>query len=234
MDERCVVFYDSGSGGKRLFEKTRKAFPFENYVYYADEKNLPFGDKTQVELKEIFQSASRVIASFCPKLLVVACNTMSLAASDIFSSLPYDVVCVRPKLPEKIKTNKSSGDFQKNEKWLILTTVATSKNDWLKRVVNVDPRLTVSPLKGLADEVEQWIKGGKKPDVSLNFANYDKDFDYVSLGCTHYGYLTEDLKKIFPKAKIVSGEELAFEQITLKLNTFNYIMRKGNALFVKS
>ena len=50
MDNRCVVFYDSGTGGLRLFEKTRKAFPSENYVYFADEKYMPFGNKTKEEL----------------------------------------------------------------------------------------------------------------------------------------------------------------------------------------
>ena len=29
MDKRCIVFYDSGSGGLNLFERTRKVFPMK-------------------------------------------------------------------------------------------------------------------------------------------------------------------------------------------------------------
>ena len=47
MDNRCVVFYDSGRGGEVLMKRTRKAFPDENYVYFADEKNMPYGEKTE-------------------------------------------------------------------------------------------------------------------------------------------------------------------------------------------
>ena len=64
MDNRCVVFYDSGAGGLRLFEKTRKAFPSENYVYFADEKYMPFGDKSKEELLKIFDEAEKKILSF--------------------------------------------------------------------------------------------------------------------------------------------------------------------------
>ncbi len=67
MDNRCVVFYDSGTGGLRLFEKTRKAFPSENYVYFADEKYMPFGDKTKEELLKIFDEAEKKDFIFLPQ-----------------------------------------------------------------------------------------------------------------------------------------------------------------------
>ena len=85
MDKRCIVFYDSGSGGLNLFERTRKVFPNENYIYFADEKNLPFGDKTEEELNVVFDRAIETINSFGPKLLVVACNTMSCCAENRFT-----------------------------------------------------------------------------------------------------------------------------------------------------
>ena len=76
MDNRCVVFYDSGRGGEVLMKRTRKAFPNENYVYFADEKNMPYGEKTERELENIFYETFWKILSFAPKLVVVACNTM--------------------------------------------------------------------------------------------------------------------------------------------------------------
>mgnify|MGYP001778793533 FL=1 len=130
MDKRCIVFYDSGSGGLNLFERTRKVFPNENYIYFADEKNLPFGDKTEEELNVIFDRAIETINSFCPKLLVVACNTMSCCVKNRLGELPYKAVGVCPFLPENEKTNKSSGSGRKKPKGLLLTTPATAETDY--------------------------------------------------------------------------------------------------------
>lgn len=234
MDNRCVVFYDSGAGGLRLFEKTRKAFPSENYVYFADEKYMPFGDKSKEELLKIFDEAERKILSFCPKLLVVACNTMSCALAEEERSFPFKTIFVTPFVPGSEKTNKSSGLHERGGKWLLLTTPATAKSDYVKRLISDDKNVDLLPQKDLAERVEKWRKGGKKPDISLDFKNYKKNYDYVFLGCTHYGFLKNDFKKIFPKSKIVSGEERAFRSVRTFLNTFDNDIPGGNVYFVKS
>ncbi len=234
MDNRCVVFYDSGVGGLRLFEKTRKAFPQENYVYFADEKYMPFGDKSQEELLDIFNEAKKKIVSFCPKLLVVACNTMSCAVSGITGYMPFKTIFVTPFVPKIKKTNKSSGGGSKGAKWLLLTTPATAETPFVKRLVKREKGVVLRPQKDLAKEVELWRKGGKKPDISLNFKGCEKDFDYVFLGCTHYGFLKNDFKKTFPDSKIISGEDLAFKEVRNFLNTFDNEGERGACLFVKS
>lgn len=221
MDNRCVVFYDSGVGGRLLLERTRKAFPSENYVYYADEKNMPFGDKTQAELESIFENAITKIKSFCPKLLVVACNTMSCAVGEKIGELPFKTIFVKPFVPYRKKANKSSLARNEGGKWLLLTTPATADSDFVKGLIKRDKSVTLSPQKELAREVELWQAGGKKPDISLNFEDYPRDFDYVFLGCTHYGFLKKDFKKIFPNSRIVSSEDGAFDKIRNFLNTFD-------------
>lgn len=234
MDKRCIVFYDSGSGGLNLFERTRKVFPNENYIYFADEKNLPFGDKTEEELNVVFDKAIETINSFCPKLLVVACNTMSCCAGNRLGELPYKAIGVYPFLPENEKTNKSSGSGRKNTKGLLLTTPATAKTDYIKRLVNGRDDVLLMPQKTLASDVERWRRGGKKPDISLNFRDLNFIPEFISLGCTHYGFLKNDIKKLFPKTKILSGEINAFKEIRLFLTTFATDDRNGTVYFIKS
>ena len=219
MDRRCIVFYDSGSGGLNLFEKTRKAFPNENYIYFADEKYLPFGDKTEEELNAVFDRAIEIINSFCPKLLVVACNTMSCCVGNRLGELPYKAIGVYPFLPKNEKTNKSSGGGQKTPKGLLLTTPATAKTDYIKRLVNGRNDVLLMPQKTLASDVERWQEGGKKPDISLNFEDLNFVPKFISLGCTHYGFLKNDIKKFFPKTRILSGEIEAFRKIGFFLTT---------------
>ena len=104
----------------------------------------------------------------------------------------------------------------------------------MKRLISDDKNVDLLPQKDLAERVEKWRKGGKKPDISLDFKNYKKNYDYVFLGCTHYGFLKNDFKKIFPKSKIVSGEERAFRSVRTFLNTFDNDFPGGNVYFVKS
>lgn len=233
-DKRCVAFYDSGVGGTRLFERTRKAFPGEDYVYFADTKNMPFGDKSEEELHKIFASATKSIISFCPKLLVVACNTMSCVEKFSYAYLPMKTIFVTPFSPERQKTNKSSDGGRKGSKWLLLTTPLTAETAYVKSLISGDEKVVLMPLKDLARDIETWQNCGKKPDISLNFKNLSKDFEYVFLGCTHYGLLEKDFKKIFPNSKIISGEELAFCEIRKFLNTFDNSDHKGKSIFVKS
>ncbi len=234
MDKRCVVFYDSGVGGTALFEKTRKAFPNENYVYFADEKNMPFGSKSEEELHDIFLSAKKTIMSFCPKLLVVACNTMSCVEKSFCDYLPVKTIFVTPFSPETGKPNKSSGGGRKGSRWLLLTTPLTAKTAYIKDLARGDENVVLMPLKDLAHDIEVWKKGGKKPDISLIFKDLPKNFEYVFLGCTHYGLLENDFKKVFPSSKIISGEERAFGEIRYFLNTFDNSDPTGDAVFIKS
>ncbi len=233
-DRRCVVFYDSGVGGTRLFEKTRKAFPNENYVYFADAKNMPFGDKSEKELRDVFAKALKTIISFCPKLLVVACNTMSCVEKYSGDYLPVKTIFVTPFPPLDKKANKSSGGGRKGSRWLLLTTPLTAETAYVRSIVKRDKNVVLMPLKSLASDIEAWKNGGKKPDISLNFKDLSKNFEYVFLGCTHYGLMESDFKKIFPDSKIISGEERAFEEIRFTLNTFDNADRCGSLTFIKS
>lgn len=233
-DKRCVVFYDSGVGGTRLFEKTRKAFPNENYIYFADTKNMPFGDKSEEELRGIFALAIKKIISFCPKLLVIACNTMSCVEKFAYEYLPVKTIFVTPFSPIIGKTNKSSDCGQKGSRWLLLTTPLTAETAYVKALVKRDQSVVLMPLKNLAKDIETWKKGGKKPDISPIFKNSSKNYEYVFLGCTHYGLLESDFKKMFPDSEIISGEECTFKEIRCFLNTFDNGVSHGSDLFIKS
>ena len=49
-DNRPIAFFDSGVGGLTVFSKVKKLLPNENYLYFGDTKNMPYGEKTEDEL----------------------------------------------------------------------------------------------------------------------------------------------------------------------------------------
>lgn len=225
MDNRCVVFYDSGRGGEVLFKRTKEAFPNENYVYFADEKNMPYGEKTQRELEKIFYETFWKILSFAPKLVVVACNTMSCVMINKAINLPVKTVWVTPVTDDGVKTDG---------KTLLLTTSATAKTRYVKKLIENRGDITLLPQERLASEVEKWLKGCEKPDLNENFKDCPKNFDFVSLGCTHYSHLKKDIQKIFPESKIISGEEIAYQKIEKILTTSDIACDGGHCLYVKT
>ena len=49
-DNRPIAFFDSGVGGLTVFAKVKKLLPNENYLYFGDTKNMPYGEKTEAQI----------------------------------------------------------------------------------------------------------------------------------------------------------------------------------------
>ena len=70
-----VGIFDSGIGGLTTYKEIKKLLPNENYIYYADTKNNPYGSKTQDELKQITKNIVNKLITKGAKIIVIACNT---------------------------------------------------------------------------------------------------------------------------------------------------------------
>ena len=53
MRDNYIGVFDSGIGGTTILKELLKYLPYENYIYYADCKNNPYGNKTKKELFDI-------------------------------------------------------------------------------------------------------------------------------------------------------------------------------------
>ena len=45
-----IAFFDSGIGGLSVLHHALKVLPKEEFVFYADEDNVPYGTKTREEV----------------------------------------------------------------------------------------------------------------------------------------------------------------------------------------
>ena len=45
-----VGFFDSGIGGVTVLKEAQRLLPNENYVFFSDSKNNPYGDKSDGEI----------------------------------------------------------------------------------------------------------------------------------------------------------------------------------------
>ena len=77
-----IGFLDSGIGGSTVLIKTLSVLPNENYVFFSDSANCPYGDKSDGEIIERCDKiVSFLIKNYGCKAIVIACNTASAKAS---------------------------------------------------------------------------------------------------------------------------------------------------------
>jgi glutamate racemase len=81
MDNRPVLFIDSGLGGipyAHFFHSHNRS---EKLIYVADRENFPYGPKPKEKLVELLVSlVTNLVSIHNPQILVVACNTASVSA----------------------------------------------------------------------------------------------------------------------------------------------------------
>ena len=76
-----VGFFDSGVGGITLLSYARDNAAGEDYVFYADEDNVPYGTKTAEEIRATHLPRRCPALWTCGcKAVVIACNTATSAA----------------------------------------------------------------------------------------------------------------------------------------------------------
>ncbi len=70
-----IGVFDSGSGGLTVFRALRKVFPDQQFIYYGDHGNAPYGNRDADSIYKLtIASLERLFELGCT-LIVVACNT---------------------------------------------------------------------------------------------------------------------------------------------------------------
>ncbi|GGQ92797.1 glutamate racemase [Deinococcus ruber] len=78
-----IGVFDSGVGGLSVLQNVRAELPHEDLLYYADQANCPYGERSPAEIETFTLAAVRWLKARGCKLVVIACNTacaFSLAA----------------------------------------------------------------------------------------------------------------------------------------------------------
>ncbi|MDR1972398.1 MAG: glutamate racemase [Treponema sp.] len=198
MDDRPIVFLDSGIGGIPYCRRFVSRNPQESLVYLADRRNFPYGKRSREELLEILRTLTAdLIARENPKLVVLACNTASVSAlsflRECFPSLIF-VGTVPAVKPAALGT--------KTGRIGVLGTERTIDDPYIAELASRHGGCTVVPLAApaLVDFVEyRYALAGeeeRRQAVIPYLARFrTAGVDGVVLGCTHFLFLREEFKK---------------------------------------
>ena len=75
MSERPVGVFDSGLGGASVLREALRLLPNENYIYYGDSGNAPYGDKSDDDITALTMACIGKLMAMNVKAILIACNT---------------------------------------------------------------------------------------------------------------------------------------------------------------
>ncbi|MBO5530175.1 MAG: glutamate racemase [Bacilli bacterium] len=191
-----IGVFDSGIGGVTVMKELIKILPNEDYIYYSDTINNPYGDKTNEEIVNISDKIVNYLINQGCKLIVIACNTASAISKDYLrNKYSIPIIAIEPAY--------KSVD---NESTLVMATNATINSDKFHTLFNTyDNHNTILlSCSGLADLIEE----GNKEKI-INYLNNKigkyRGVKNVVLGCTHYPLIKEEISKVLGPVTFYDG-----------------------------
>ena len=192
-----IGFLDSGVGGLSVLREAIKIMPNENYIYFGDSKNAPYGVKPTKEIRDLTFNVVDFLIEKGIKGLVVACNTATSAAVSELRRVYPDIplVGIEPAIKPAVELNRSG-------KILIMATPMTIKQEKFNLLLNKykeKAEIVPIPCAGLMEFIEDGVLSGEELEEYLEekLSIYDKsEISSIVLGCTHYPFVKDVIAKI--------------------------------------
>lgn len=193
----AVGIFDSGVGGLSVAEAVQAKVPQVKLYYYCDNKNFPYGPKSEVEVCQHVESCYRDWIAACSlDVIVIACNTASTVALPLIRSLSkVPVVGVVPAIKPAAQLSKTG----------VIALVATPgtilrryTQDLIDQFANGRVVLKLGSSR-LVEMAEEKLRGEKVNLEELRgilaplFADNINRVDQLILGCTHFPLLSAEI-----------------------------------------
>ena len=234
-----IGFFDSGIGGLSVLREALMILPNENYIYYADSDNAPYGTKTKEEVKRLTFDAVKFLNEREIKALVIACNTATSAAvRDLRQVYSFPVIGMEPAVKPAVEKNNNGG-----KRVLVLATALTLKEEKFQNLItrfDAEHIVDMLPAPKLVEFAEKHTFYG--PEVSDYISkimpeNIDQ-YGTLVLGCTHFPLFMQALEESIPNSiDIIDGNRGTINHLMDILKSNNLLNRsdeKGKVTFYKS
>ena len=211
-----VGIFDSGIGGLSVLHHALRVMPGTDFIYYADEEHVPYGEKTREQIKGYIDEIIEFMLVRQVDAIVIACNTAtSVATKEYREKFPVPIIGMEPAVKQAVE---QYGDLP--GRILAAATPVTIAGDKLHDLLekvdhehDVDlialPKLVRFAEKGdfETEEIREYLLSALK-DYPVN------EYKAFVLGCTHFNYFKSYYKEIFPKnIRFVDGNGGTIRQL---------------------
>ena len=207
-----IAVFDSGLGSLSVIKPIQKRINAE-IIYFADQKNYPYGTKTIPQLDKIIKSTiSKLQKKFSPDVIVVGSNTPSLL---LHIEKKDKIFGVYPPLKEAASKTRSG-------KIGILATRSVVKSKTLDRYIKKNVPSKIHVMKINATQLVDLIESGKfisQKQVSKYIIqkiikpHIEDNIDVFTLSSTHLPFLLPILKELFPGITFVDPADTVAKRV---------------------
>ncbi len=193
------AFLDSGSGGLPYLAQLKSHEPDASCVYVADTRHFPYGEKTRDEVISFaVATVGRLLERFKPEVIIVACNTISVAALETLrKTYPVPFVGTVPAI-------KLAASITKNRKIGLLATERTVKDPYTDRliaefapdceIVRIGDSILISKIeRELVTATREERLEAVRPSVDRFRA---AGCDTIVLACTHFLHVEKEIAEV--------------------------------------
>ena len=232
--EGSIGIFDSGIGGVTVLGEIIKLLPNENYIYYSDSKNNPYGDKGKEEIINRCEELLNILTKRNCKTIVIACNTASSIAANILrKKYEIPIVAIEPAY-------KMVHDYAYDKETLVMATKGTIESERFNLLLRKYDNHKTIPLEciGLADIIEEGNEEKIKEYLKENIGKYKGKVKNVVLGCTHYPLIKREIGQVL-------GDNIEFfnranrlavhlKNVLQEKDLLNKSLEKGKVEFIDS
>jgi glutamate racemase len=223
-----IGIFDSGIGGITIYNAINKLMPNESIIYFSDNLNSPYGNKSKEEIKNFSAKNTNWLIEKGCKIIVVACNTATTNSIDYLRNtykIPF--VGVEPAIKPAANNTKTGVIGVLATKGTLTSNLFNiTSNDYCSEI-----KIIESDGQGLVELIENGIFSGEKLEKMLKLfidPMISANIDYLVLGCTHYPLISKSLKKILPRNVKILDSGIAVAKQTKFLINKNKLVNQND------
>jgi len=195
-----IGVFDSGSGGLTVLRVLQQQFPHEEFIYFADTANLPYGTKSPAEIIAFTRNAFRWLCSVAQvKMIVVACNTSSsLALETIKKDFDIPIIGTIYPLIHVVLTNNLYQNYG------IIATPASAHSKMHEKILKAHGftgTITTIACPDFVPLIEAPERDTQKIiAVARTYLApfHTQQCDTLIYGCTHYPLIADIIESLLP------------------------------------
>jgi glutamate racemase len=210
MSKIKIGVFDSGVGGQSVINAIHQAIPDLEIVYKDDKAHVPYGNRSVQDIHQLIRPIFQEFVDEGCRVVIVACNTVTTNLIDsLRQEFPVPMVGMEPAIKPAAERSKS----RVIAVCATPRTLASRRYAWLKTEYASDVKVLEPDCSDWALMIENnRVERDKVANSIEELINLGAD--QIVLGCTHYHWIEEIIKKIANgRAEVIQPEQPVIRQL---------------------
>lgn len=205
-----IGVFDSGVGGLSVANAIKKSLPNLEVTLKEDKKHVPYGTRQPQEILGFVMPIFQEMVDEGCKVIVVACNTVSTnLMGQLRARFKVPMIAVEPLIKDAARITRSG----------VITVCATPATLSSERYRELKQRYA-DELTVLEPDCHDWAYMIERDEIDVDRIRSSiegalvEGADVIVLGCTHYHWIEQEIKKVADaRAQVIQPEPVIIGQL---------------------